>query len=111
MNEVRPILVSTPKSYEETDRLYPVIYLLDAANNFHHTTATVHFLANHGLIPEMIVIGIENTNDRTRDLTPMQFRKSSRFPTGGGADNTFHFMEKELFSWEIQCTARRDTNC
>ena len=38
--------------------------------HFHHTTGTVNFLSRTGRIPEMIVVGIPNTTDRTRDLTP-----------------------------------------
>ncbi len=99
MSEDRPILVSVPEGYEESDTKHPVIYLLDGASNFHHTTASVNFLAKHGFIPEMIVVGIPNTDDRTRDLTPRPTSQSGRFPTGGGADRLISFMEQELFHW------------
>ncbi len=97
LDQERPILVSLPDSYtKDSLRDYPVLYLLDGNSNFHHTTATVDFLAKNKRIPEMVVIGIPNTDDRSRDLTPPSSVDTVRFPTGGGADNMLAFIEKEL---------------
>ncbi len=99
LGQERPVLVYLPESYKKKERTYPVMYLLDGGGNFHHTTACVKFLAKNGRIPEMIVVGIPNTDDRTRDLTPPIVTGGGDFPTSGGADNLIRFMEKELMPW------------
>jgi predicted alpha/beta superfamily hydrolase len=57
-----------------------------------HTAATVEYLASHGRMPEMIVVGITHA-DRTRDLTPTNAKDR---PTSGGADKLLEFIDKEL---------------
>jgi len=99
LEQDRPILVYLPPDYEEKKKSYPVMYLLDGRGNFHHTTACVAFLARNRRIPEMIVIGIPNTDDRTRDLTPETTTGKERFPTSGGAENMLSFIEKELIPY------------
>ncbi len=93
----RPVLVSLPDDYLLSDQKYPVVYLLDGRGNFRHTTATVNFLARNGRIPQMIVVGLPNTDDRTRDLTPQRVHEDESFPTAGGADNMLEFMKDEVF--------------
>ncbi len=95
LEEDRPILVYTPHDYKDHDEKYPVMYLLDGWGNFHHTTACVKFLAKNNRAPEMIVVGIPNTTDRTRDLTPPT-ADTSTFSTAGGADRLLQFIETEL---------------
>jgi predicted alpha/beta superfamily hydrolase len=96
LEEDRPLHIYLPKGYEEGEKAYPVIYLLDGGGNFHHTTASVNFLANQGRIPEMIVVGIPNTGHRTRDLTPPTTARKDEFPTAGGADNMLRFITGEV---------------
>ena len=92
MGEERTLFVSVPASYARTTRLYPVLYLTDAETQFEHTSATAAFLARNGFMPEVIVVGVKNT-DRTRDLSPSH---DPKFPTSGGADRFLDFFEKEL---------------
>jgi predicted alpha/beta superfamily hydrolase len=100
LNEDRPVIVYTPLDYEkDTLQNYPVIYLLDGEWNFHHTSATVGFLANNGRIPEMIIVGIKNTENRTHDLTPGTVQPEPSYPTNGGADSTLNFIQNELFDF------------
>jgi predicted alpha/beta superfamily hydrolase len=100
LGEERTLLVSVPDGVEGDVRA-PVLVLTDAETQFEHTRATVRFLARNGLIPDLIVVGITNT-DRTRDLTPsnagMRNPNGDRveFPTSGGADRFLDFMETEL---------------
>jgi hypothetical protein len=98
LKEKRPYWVGLPESYENSDRPYPVLYVLDGDGHFHHTTGTANFLASSGRIPEMIVVAIPNTTDRTRDLTPpiLKSADAERFPTGGKADNMLRFISDEL---------------
>jgi predicted alpha/beta superfamily hydrolase len=92
MGEDRTLFVSVPESYARTTRSYPVLYLTDAEAQFEHTRATAAFLSRNGFMPEVIVVGVTNT-DRTRDLSPSH---DPKVPTSGGADRFLDFFEKEL---------------
>lgn len=97
LNERREILVGKPSGYDSSDDNYPVLYLLDGESNFHHVTGLTNFLARDQQIPEILVVGIPNT-DRDRDLTPMSTvaRERSEFPTQGGANDFLRFLKNEL---------------
>jgi predicted alpha/beta superfamily hydrolase len=100
LNEERIILVRTPVGYERNKEKYPVLYMTDGDAHIGHTSSTIEFLTQNGRIPEMIVVGITNT-DRTRDLTPVKSTAKNpggdlQFPTSGGADNFLKFIETEL---------------
>src|SRR5882724_7629296 len=69
LGEDRIILVRTPPGYEKSKLAYPVLYMTDGDAHIGHTASTIEFLSRNGRMPEMIVVGITNT-DRTRDLTP-----------------------------------------
>jgi predicted alpha/beta superfamily hydrolase len=65
-----------------------------------HTASTIEFLTRNGRMPELIVVGVTNT-DRTRDLTPAKSTNKNpagelQFPTAGGANNFLKFFETEL---------------
>ena len=105
LDEDRTLLISLPDGYEQSPARYPVLYLLDGRGNFHHTTGTLRTLTDAGRLPEMIVVGITNS-DRTRDLTPTPFvpdpddedeDEAQEMATAGGADKFLDFMEQELF--------------
>lgn len=100
LGEERVILVRTPPGYETNKLKYPVLYMTDGDGHMGHTSSTIEFLTQNGRIPEMIVVGVTNT-DRTRDLTPAKSTDRNpggdlRFPTSGGADNFLKFFETEL---------------
>jgi predicted alpha/beta superfamily hydrolase len=104
MGEDRTILVSTPPGYPHGGQSYPVLYMTDGDVHLTHTRGTVDFLARNGLMPQVIIVGVANT-DRTRDLTPTRANVADRdgtpreFPTSGGADRFLDFFEEELFPW------------
>lgn len=103
LGEERALLVSLPDGYARSKARYPVLYLTDAESQFAHARATVNFLARAGALPEMIVVGVVNT-DRTRDLTPThadvtEDGRTTPAPTSGGADRFLDFFEKELVPW------------
>lgn len=101
LGEERAILVRTPAGYEVGKQRFPVLYLTDGDGHIAHTSATIEFLARNGRMPEMIVVGIVNT-DRTRDLSPTRASMTrpdggqQEFPTSGGANNFLKFIETEL---------------
>jgi hypothetical protein len=94
LGEDRTLLVHTPASYEKGSAVYPVLYLLDGEEHFHHTTGITTFLSAVGQAPEMIVVGVVNAGDsRERDLTPTP-RKDK--PGTGGAGKFLSFLKDEL---------------
>jgi predicted alpha/beta superfamily hydrolase len=97
LGEDRVILVRTPPGYETNKLAYSVLYLTDGDVHIGHTASTIEFLSRNGRMPEMIVVGITNT-DRTRDLTPTKATgpNAAQFPTAGGADNFLKFIETEV---------------
>lgn len=104
LKEKRTIFVYAPSS--ATTSKCPVVYLLDPEGHFNTATEMIKELAVKGVLPEMIVVGITNT-DRTRDLTPTHVGKElyhdkamgwnlEAMKTSGGAENFTAFIEKEL---------------
>lgn len=104
LQETREYWVYLPDSYHNTKlspQKYPVMILLDGNAHFHAATGIVDFLAAAKKIPEMIVVGIPNT-DRNRDLTPVHSEfafngeKYDMLKTTGGGDAFLDFLENEL---------------
>lgn len=75
LNENRKVWIYLPNNTSQIKNLskrYPVMYLLDGEAHFYSTVGTIQQLSQangNGVLPEMIVVAIENTN-RLRDLTP-----------------------------------------
>jgi hypothetical protein len=74
--------------------------MTDGDAHMGHTASTIEFLTQNGRIPDLIVVGVTNT-DRTRDLTPAKSTNKNaagelQFPSSGGADNFLKFFETEL---------------
>src|SRR6185295_18108602 len=100
LGEDRIILVRTPVGYETSKLSYPVLYMTDGDAHIKHTSSSIEFLTENGRMPELIVVGVTNT-DRARDLTPPKATTKNaagdlQFPTSGGADNFLKFFETEL---------------
>lgn len=101
LDEDRTFLVRVPTQYALSGERYPVLYMTDGGAQFFHTAGTVDFLSRNGLMPDMIVVAIANT-DRNRDLTPTRTDLKlpdgtvRAMPTTGGADRFLDFIEKEL---------------
>lgn len=75
LNENRKIWIYTPNITSQSvspDKRYPVLYLLDGDAHFFSTVGIIQQLSQangNGVLPEMIVVAIENTN-RLRDFVP-----------------------------------------
>lgn len=100
LGEMRTVQIRVPAGYARGATRYPVLYMTDGDAQMTHTVATVEFLARNARIPEMIVVGISNT-DRTRDLTPTRASLPNlrTLPTAGGADRFLSFIETELIPY------------
>lgn len=100
LDESRRLNIYLPPSYaSESERKYPVIYLLDGAidEDYHHQTGIVQFMSTYQLMPESIVVGIANT-DRKRDLThpTSDAAEKTDYPTSGGSAKFIQFLGEEL---------------
>lgn len=94
LHESRPYYISLPDNYHQNgSELFPVLYVLDGDEYFSIAASAVRYLANRGFIPQTIVVGIDNSFNRDRDLTPTKDQYS---PEGGGADKFLGFMSREL---------------
>lgn len=107
MDEDRGLSIYLPASItemRESGRTYPVIYLLDGDAHINSVGSMVQALGprlGSSALPEMIIIGIHNTN-RWRDLSPSH---STKTPFGrttinlsatGGGEKFMDYIEKEL---------------
>lgn len=93
LGEERTILVRVPANYERTDTKFPVVYMTDAHPPQNAMmTGIIEQQAWGGVMPEMILVGIQNTN-RTRDLTPTAVNGRAG---SGGADKFLQFIETEV---------------
>jgi len=104
MGEERTLLISLPEAYARANTRFPVLYLTDGDAHLMHTRGTIAFLARNGLMPDMIVVAVTNT-DRARDLTPSRSDMTRpdgavvKLPTSGGADRFLDFFEKEAIPY------------
>lgn len=69
LDEDRQLDIHLSESYNTSDKKYPVVELLDRNYNFIHTTRITKFLYLNWLVPEMVIVGVRNTN-RNKYLTP-----------------------------------------
>jgi predicted alpha/beta superfamily hydrolase len=91
LDESRTLFIVCPENYNNTKNQYPVLYVLDAERYFNYTATLVQFLAQNGRIPQMVIIGIPNT-DRSRDFS---YKRSEDNKTSG-VDRFFRFLKQEL---------------
>jgi predicted alpha/beta superfamily hydrolase len=94
LNEERTLSIALPNEYETFKNEYPVLYILDAEGSkiFPECVSTVVELYKKGHIPQMIVVGIWNT-DRNRDMIPAAV---SHRPGSGGSMTFLSFISEEL---------------
>ncbi|MDQ0464355.1 putative alpha/beta superfamily hydrolase [Caulobacter ginsengisoli] len=93
------INVWLPPGYKEGAKRYPVLYLLDGAEDedFHHISGLAQVSQLNGQFGEMIVVGIVDP-DRKRDLTfpSTDPRDLKDAPTSGGSAAFRRYIETEL---------------
>jgi predicted alpha/beta superfamily hydrolase len=88
------IFISLPDEYNISDKLYPVLFVLDGDISYGIAAGIARYLEIGGNIPELIIVGIgygavdKNAgNKRNRDYRPDK---------SGGADNFRRFISEEL---------------
>jgi len=94
LSETRKINIKLPTDYHQAkNKKYPVLYLLDGQNLESNTGFIYDFLSGKKNIPEMIIVSIPHTGQRTRDYNTF-FRGSQE--VNPGADRFLSFLEKEV---------------
>ena len=96
LNEYRTLLVNLPRGYSETKNSYPVLYILYGGQVEGYFAEAVHIVSRlsvGSVIPDMIIIGIENV-DRYRDCLPI-----NRNGEPGGANSFLKFYKEELIPY------------
>jgi predicted alpha/beta superfamily hydrolase len=100
LGEKRRLIVHLPESYErESERRYPVVYVLDGSSHDVHTAGSAALLARDGMMPEVIVVALPNVSGgRPRDYTPPFIRQDTEKADSpmGRSDRFLEFLKKEL---------------
>ncbi|WP_338761557.1 alpha/beta hydrolase-fold protein [Bernardetia sp. ABR2-2B] len=102
LSESRDFWVKLPDNYKpDSEEKYAVIYLMDGFS-LESTLETVYGNYWGHYLPHMILVGVSNKTNRTRDLTTSQIkmRRGSAFDgETGGAETFTKFMEEELIPY------------
>ncbi len=102
LKEFRKFYIQLPPSYQtHTSKKYPVVFVLDGKSLL-PTVHNVQSFYSGGFMPEMIIIGISNTKNRTRDLTTSRIKEKYGMPfneENGGAANFIEFIANELIPY------------
>lgn len=80
---------------------YPVVYILDGGVHMDPLSTIYENYWGHHL-PKMILVGISNRSNRTRDLTPSKVTSRNGFPMNedsGGAEKFTQFIAQELIPY------------
>lgn len=97
LKESREFYIQFPEDFDpESDKKYPIAYILDGENLLPALSVTQRFYMG-GFLPDMILIGISNHQNRTRDLTPSVVEPS--YGPNGGAAQFLRFVGEELIPY------------
>lgn len=104
LNQDRTIQIFTPDGYSDSKQEYPVLYILDGQWYFSSGVAIQKALRTPGAIPEMIVVGINNSNPLRRTLFGDENEKFTNFLIS----EVIHYIdsnyrtnkERVVFGWE-----------
>jgi predicted alpha/beta superfamily hydrolase len=105
--------IHLPKGYEASTTAYPVLFVVDGANDFSPSLEYLGLLMAEYHIPEPIVVAIGDGggigtpgNRRNQDFTPSAI---PAIPKSGGAGLFLQFIEKELLPY-ISVHYKADAN-
>jgi len=104
LNQDRTIQIYIPDDYSESKQKYPVLYILDGQWYFTSGVAIKKALRNPRNIPDMIIVGINNSNPLRRTLFGEKNEKFTKFLT----NEVIHYIdsnyrttqERIIFGWE-----------
>ena len=98
------VSIYLPKSYDNSAKLYPVLYMHDGQNLFDNKLASygkswgiIEAYNNNPDLPEIIIVGIDSVDTRAEELVPFVFKQMSDGALhGGNSDNYYEFVTKTL---------------
>lgn len=104
LNEDRTIQIYTPDGYKDSKKDYPVLYILNGQWYFHSGVSIQKSLRTPGVIPEMVVVGI---NDSKQSRWSLFGKKKDAF-TSFLVDEVINYIdtnyrttkERVIFGWE-----------
>ena len=97
LNEKRVIEIQLPRSYDvESDRMYPLMIVLDGDYMFNIVSGSVDYLSYWGDIPENLVVGINQKDTRFQDSSV--FDNITRTPISSTA-SFYDFIVNELIPY------------
>ncbi|NNE13647.1 MAG: alpha/beta hydrolase, partial [Saprospiraceae bacterium] len=100
LDENRKFWIQYPEFFNPNNK-YPVLYVLDGSVHL-PAVSNVHSYYSGGFMPEMIIVGVSNQTNRTRDLTATKvtFRRGVTYnQESGGADDFMQFISSELIPY------------
>lgn len=104
LNQDRTIQIYTPNDYLDSNQHYPVLYILDGQWYFLSGVGIQKALRTPGAIPEMIVVGINNSNPLRRSLFSDESEKFTEFLINevvNYIDSNYRTnKERVIFGWE-----------
>ncbi len=99
LNEERDFWIQLPETYNpKSEEKYPVVFLLDGFSLKQNLQTVYNNYWGH-YIPHVILVGISNRTNRTRDLTPTKIESRRGGPMNdesGGSANFRKFIAEEL---------------
>ena len=116
LSEERIFWVSLPDNYDDEVYAlanYPVVYILDGIGYYSLATSAIQVISRTGNMPEAIVVSVDTSTHRTRDLTPTNTLlnwqnevhyspanpEEPAFASSGGADDFLKFLKAELIPY------------
>lgn len=90
LNEEREVQIYLPPDYQDSDKTYSVVYVLDGQRFFLHVVSLSQSFQQFQLAPEFIIVGIENSY-------PGRFQHF-----GEGKENFKGFLQDELMAYVNQ---------
>jgi predicted alpha/beta superfamily hydrolase len=105
LDQNRRIQVYLPPSYQQSSKQYPVLYVLDGQWHFVNAVAIQQSLRVPNTLPEMIVVGIVNSEPLRRSMFGEQREEFQQYL----ANDLLPFIDKKfrtsqdrlLFGWEM----------
>ncbi|WP_462248866.1 alpha/beta hydrolase [Ekhidna sp.] len=94
LEEQRNLLIHLPTQFDPS-KTYPVMYVLDGSSQDFRIAGIAEILSRAGVINDMIIIGIPNT-DRNRDLTPHYIFQKTDGERLGEGDQFLKFLVNEV---------------
>lgn len=98
-----PVYIQLPKSYKNSVRNYPVVYLTDGPLTFPLATSAVKFPMNTGKMDEVIFVGIAHEkgingmDSRVKNFTP--YKANSWRRQTGSAEQYIAFLKQDVMSY------------